>query len=66
MGVEGDTQVLMRSKIRVAPRGGMTVPHLQLLSALLLSKLTVNVQVTLQPEVTLSDPVCYTDSRVAL
>ena len=44
----------------------MTIPCLELLSALLLSKLIVSVQVALQPEVTLGDPVYYTDSRVAL
>ena len=54
------------ANIRVAPLGGMTIPRLELLSALLLSKLIVNVQAALQPETTLGDPICYTESRVAL
>ena len=53
------------AKTRVALLGGMTIPCLELLSALL-SKLSVNVQAALQPETTLDDPMCYTDSRVAL
>ena len=67
--IEGETQVSVRfvaAKTRVAPLGGMTIPRLELLSALLLSKLIVSVRTALQPEVTLDDPVCYTDSRVAL
>ena len=67
--IEGETQVCVRfvaAKTRVAPLGGMTIPRLELLSALLLSKLIVSVRTALQPEVTLGDPVCYTDSRVAL
>ena len=67
--IEGETQVCVRfiaAKTRVAPLGGMTIPRLELLSALFLSKLIVNVQAALQPETTLGDPMCYTDSRVAL
>ena len=67
--IEGEIQVRVRftaAKTRVAPQGGMTIPRLELLSASLLSKLIVNVQVALQPEVTLGDPVCHTDSKVAL
>ena len=68
--IEDETQVCVRfvaAKTRVAPLGGvMTIPRLELLSALLLSKLIVSVKVALQPEVTLGDPMCYTDSRVAL
>ena len=66
---KGKTQVCMRfiaAKTCVAPLRGMTIPLLEPLSVLLLSKLITSVQVTLQPEVTLGDPVCYTDSRVAL
>ena len=44
----------------------MTIPHLELLSALLLSKLVVSVQDALQSELSLNDPVCYTDSKVVL
>ena len=49
------------AKTRVAPLGGMTIPRLELLSALL-SKLIVNVQAALQPETTLGDLMYYTDS----
>ena len=52
------------AKTRVALLGGMTIPCLESLSALLLSKLSVNVQAALQPKTTLDDPMCYTDSRV--
>ena len=67
--IECEAQVSVRflaAKTRVAPLGGMTIPRLELLSALLLSKLVSSVQEALQPEVALDDPVCYTDSRVAL
>ena len=67
--IEGEAQVCVRfiaAKTRVAPLGGMTIPRLELLSALLLSKLIVGVRAALQTEMTLGDPVCYTDSRVAL
>ena len=67
--IKDEAQVCVRfvaAKICVAPLGGMTIPRLELLSALLLSKLIVGIQVALQPEMTLGDPVCYTDSRVAL
>ena len=67
--IEGEAQVCVRfvaAKTRVAPLGGMMIPRLELLSALLLSKLIVGVRAALQTEMTLGDPVCYTDSRVAL
>jgi hypothetical protein len=61
--MEGETQACVRfvaANTRVAPLGGMTIPRLELLSALLLSKLIVSVQDALQPEVTLDDPVYAT------
>ena len=45
--VEGETQVCVRftaAKTRVAPLGGMTIPHLEHLFALLLSKLILKPQ----------------------
>ena len=54
------------AKTRIAPLGGMMIPCLELLSAFLLFKLIVNVEVALQPKAKLGNPVCYTDSRVAL
>lgn len=54
------------AKTRVVPLINITVPRLELLSALLLSRLIVSVKNALELEVTLGDPVCYTDSKVAL
>ena len=56
----------LAAKTRVSPLGGMTIPRLELLSALLLSKLIVGIRIALQSELSLGDPVCYTDSRVEL
>ena len=64
---EDDSNVqFIAAKTRVVPLGGMTVPRLELLSALLLSKLIQSIQSALESELVLSDPVCYTDSMVAL
>ena len=54
------------SKTRVAPAKGMTIPRLELLAALLLSKLMVSVSCALEPELTLDDSSCFTDSKVTL
>ena len=54
------------AKTRVAPQKGMTNPHMELLSTLLLAKLIVSVHVALQAELTLhNEPVCYTDSKIS-
>lgn len=53
-------------RTRVTPVGGTTIPRLELLSALLLSKLIVNIRVALEPEVSLDEPLCFTDSKVSL
>ena len=57
---------LVASKTRVAPAKGMTIPRLELLAALLLSKLMVSVRCALEPELALNDPSCFTDSKVTL
>jgi len=44
----------------------MTIPRLELLSALLLSRLIDSVHAALEPELQLDDPVCFSDSKVAL
>ena len=54
------------SKTRVAPLQGQTIPRLELLSALLLSKLITSVHRSLQPQIATPDLICYTDSQVAL
>ena len=57
---------LVASKTRVAPTKAMTIPRLELLTALLLSKLMVSVSRALEPELTLDEPSCFTDSKVTL
>ena len=53
-------------KFLAPPVGGTTIPQLELLSALLLSKLITSIQTALKAEVHLSNPVCFTDSKAAL
>lgn len=54
------------AKTWVAPVGGATIPRLELLSALVLSKLMDSIHTALEPELRLGDPVCFSDSMVAL
>ena len=54
------------SKTRVAPLQTQTIPRLELLSALLLSRLMANVRRSLEPVLSVSHTICYTDSKVAL
>ena len=56
----------MASKTRVSPIGGTSIPRLELLSALLLSKLMASVQAAIEPETSLCAPLCFTDSKAAL
>ena len=58
--------VFLTSKSRVAPLGGVTVPRLELLGALLLSRLISSVYEALKGELELQSSVCYTDSQVTL
>ena len=67
--MQNETQMDMRlmvAKIQVCPCKGFTIPHLEFLSALLLSKLVTSVQASLGCKVTLDDPMCFIDSQVAL
>ena len=50
------------SKSRIAPVGGQTIPRLELLGALILSRLIVKVKEALQGFVEVSDILCLTDS----
>ena len=61
-----EKRVLLTSKTRVAPLNGATVPRLELLGTLLLSRLISSVSKALERELELLPSVCYTDSQVAL
>ena len=54
------------SKTRVAPLQSQTIPRLELLSALLLSKLVTSVVDSLKSTLPPVEVRCYTDSQVAL
>ena len=54
------------SKTRVAPLRELTIPRLELLSALLLARLLDSVTKSLSPNLIFDQPTCYTDSKVAL
>ena len=58
--------VFLTSKSRVAPLGGITVPRLELLGALLLSRLISSVYEALKGELELQSSVCYTELQVTL
>lgn len=54
------------SKTRVAPTNTPTIPRLELIGALLLSRLIATVTRSLSEVISLQDPVCYTDSKITL
>ena len=56
----------LASKTRVAPVAQQTIPRLELLSALILSRLVTNVAKALEAEVNISKITCWSDSEVAL
>ena len=56
----------LAAKTRVSPVHTITIPWLELLSALLLSKLLTSIRDALHSEVTLADPVYFTDSKASL
>ena len=65
-GSTGELVRFVTSKTRVAPTQTQTIPRLELLSALLLARLTTSVSHSLNSQLTLAPPKCFTDSRVAL
>ena len=56
----------LTSKTRVSPMKEQTIPRLELLAALLLGRLVTAVANSLESELGLSSPRCFTDSSVAL
>ena len=63
---EGPLTHLLCSKTRVAPMKSVTIPRLELLSGLLLSRLVHTVTLALSSKLILSEGLYYTDSRIAL
>ena len=66
---QNDSQLSVKfltSKTRVAPQKEMSIPRLELLSAVLLSRLIESVTKSLQTNFALEQPTCYTDSKVSL
>jgi len=59
------TRRFICAKSRITPLK-ITIPRLELLSALLLSRLITTVQEALKPELEIIATDCYTDSQVAL
>ena len=65
--VESQRQVaFVASKTRISPQRKLTIPRLELLSAVLLARLIHSVTQILSTRITLQQPVCYADSQVAL
>ena len=52
--------------MHVTPIGSVSIRRLELLSALLLSRLVVSIEGALQSELQLDGTVCYKDSEMTL
>ena len=57
---------LLCSKTRIAPIKEVTIPRLELLSALLLARLMSTTRNALEPDIQINQLTCFTDSKVAL
>ena len=67
--IETDENVsvtFVAAKTCVTPIRAVSIPRLELLSALLLSRLMASIEVALHSELQLAGTICYTDSKVAL
>ena len=62
----GTSTQFLCAKTRVAPLKKLTIPRLELLSALLLARLISTIRHALETEIELSDSSCHTDSQVVL
>ena len=66
---EREDQVCTRfvaARTRVSPLVKITIPRLELLSALLLAKLITSVRLALELHIDIEDLLCFTDSKVSL
>ena len=57
---------LLTAKLKIVPNRKLTVPKLELMSCLLLSRLIVSVRKALSLQVKISDVVSWSDSKVSL
>ena len=61
-----NTATIITAKSRVAPLKTLTISRLELLAALLLSRLIHSVTSALKDEIQPDPPVCFTDSKITL
>lgn len=62
----GHSVMFLAAKTRVSPLRKQSIPRLERLSALLLSRLMRSISQSLENELQLLPPSCFTDSKVAL
>ena len=60
------TTNLVTAKLKIVPSKELTVPRLELMSCLSLSRLVVSVKKALSVEVNITQVVCWSNSKVAL
>ena len=62
----GGSVRLWTSKCRLAPVKELSIPRLELMACLLLSRLMVSVKLAVKKEVSVKNIFCWTDSQIAL